>query len=287
MRALIEWIGVNWAEHGSLMQSIVWSGGVLIAILLIRSYLYRKLNKTGIEIKEQYNKKKGINVVFIIIYIISLLMIWYDRSQYIITFIGFFSAGLAIMMKDILINIVGGLYILWAKPFKIGDRIEINGNIGDVIDIGCFQFKMLEVGNRISGEQSTGRMTQVPNMQLFYSPIYNYEKGFRYIWHEISIDITLESDWEKTKEILYRIIEETTEEVIEQARGEIEHAGNKYFIYYSNLTPIIYTEVKNGYIRLTARYLCNPRQTRMTEHMLWESFLKVIQLEEHINLKKV
>ena len=57
------------------------------------------------------------------------------------------------MMKDILINIVGDLYILWAEPFKRGDRIEVNGNIGDVIDAGWLQFKMIEVSNRISQEQ--------------------------------------------------------------------------------------------------------------------------------------
>lgn len=57
------------------------------------------------------------------------------------------------MMKDILINIVGDLYILWTEPFKMGDRIEVNGNIGDVIDAGWLQFKMIEVSNRISQEQ--------------------------------------------------------------------------------------------------------------------------------------
>ncbi len=57
------------------------------------------------------------------------------------------------MMKDILINIVGDFYILWTEPFKMGERIEVNGNIGDAIDAGWLQFKMIEVSNRISQEQ--------------------------------------------------------------------------------------------------------------------------------------
>lgn len=57
------------------------------------------------------------------------------------------------MMKDIFINIVGDLYILWTEPFKMGDRIAVNGNIGDEIDAGWLQFKMIEVSNRISQEQ--------------------------------------------------------------------------------------------------------------------------------------
>lgn len=284
---MIDFLKNNLIEYQMMIKNIIYSGILLIVLVILKIYLNKNIKKTRVDAKEQYNKRKSINVILIMVYIISLLILWYNWSSYIITFVGIFSAGLAIAMKDIIINIVGGLYIIGCKPFRVGDRIEINGNIGDVINIGFFSMTLLEVGNRIGGEQSTGRMTQIPNMQVFYSPTYNYEKGFRYIWHEISIYLTLESDWEKAKDILYSIIEETTEEVTEQAKKQIESVGEKYFIYYSNLTPIIYTEVKQGYIVLTARYLCNPRHTRITEHTLWERFLKAIKEQDAINLKKM
>lgn len=260
----------------------------LLLILLLeglRRIIHKKFINNKIEIKEQYNKKKSINGIFIIFNLIVLATIWYNWSTYIVTFIGIFSAGLAIAMKDIIINIVAGVYIIWAKPFQIGERIEISGHIGDVVDLGFLQFSMLEVGNRVGGEQSTGRMIQMPNMQILYSPIENYEKGFKYIWHEIKVQLEKDSDWEKAKLILNELLEEFTQEIIKEARKQIEDSGKKYLIYYSYLTPIVYVNFDNGGIILTARFLCDPRKTRVVENDVWEKLLKIIKEQEKIRLK--
>lgn len=260
----------------------------LLLILLLeglRRIIHKKFINNKIEIKEQYNKKKSINGIFIIFNLIVLATVWYNWSTYIVTFIGIFSAGLAIAMKDIIINIVAGVYIIWAKPFQIGERIEISGHIGDVVDLGFLQFSMLEVGNRVGGEQSTGRMIQMPNMQILYSPIENYEKGFKYIWHEIKVQLEKDSDWEKAKLILNELLEEFTQEIIKEARKQIEDSGKKYLIYYSYLTPIVYVNFDNGGIILTARFLCDPRKTRVVENDVWEKLLKIIKEQEKICLK--
>lgn len=260
----------------------------LLLILLLeglRRIIHKKFINNKIEIKEQYNKKKSINGIFIIFNLIVLATVWYNWSTYIVTFIGIFSAGLAIAMKDIIINIVAGVYIIWAKPFQIGERIEISGHIGDVVDLGFLQFSMLEVGNRVGGEQSTGRMIQMPNMQILYSPIENYEKGFKYIWHEIKVQLEKDSDWEKAKLILNELLEEFTQEIIKEARKQIEDSGKKYLIYYSYLTPIVYVNFDNGGIILTARFLCDPRKTRVVENDVWEKLLKIIKEQEKIRLK--
>lgn len=260
----------------------------LLLILLLeglRRIIHKRFINNKIEIKEQYNKKKSINGIFIILNLIVLATVWYNWSTYIVTFIGIFSAGLAIAMKDIIINIVAGVYIIWTKPFQIGERIEISGHIGDVVDLGFLQFSMLEVGNRVGGEQSTGRMIQMPNMQILYSPIENYEKGFKYIWHEIKVQLEKDSDWEKAKLILNELLEEFTQEIIKEARKQIEDSGKKYLIYYSYLTPIVYVNFDNGGIILTARFLCDPRKTRVVENDIWEKLLKIIKEQEKIRLK--
>lgn len=274
----------------STYEGIIGNIGFTFIILLIsevfRKTVVKRVIKSKEDIKEQYNKRKSINGVFILLDILLVGTIWYRWSTYIVTFIGVFSAGLAIAMKEVIINIVGGIYIIWAKPFQIGERIEINGYIGDVVDLGFFQFSMLEVGNRVGGEQSTGRIVQVPNMQIFSIPIENYEKGFKYIWHEIKVEVKKDSDWEKAKIILQELLEELTEEITIEAKKQIEHAGKKYLIYYSYLTPIVYTSFSNEKVILTGRFLCEPRQTRVIENNIWEKFLKTIEInEEKIELK--
>ncbi|MEG1278778.1 MAG: mechanosensitive ion channel [Cellulosilyticaceae bacterium] len=272
-------------EYEGVIGNFIFSIALLIILEGVRRTVLRKVIRNKVDIKEQYNKKKSINGIFIIVDLILLATVWYSWSTYIVTFIGVFSAGLAIAMKDVIINIVGGVYIIWAKPFQIGERIEINGYIGDVVDLGFFQFSMLEVGNRVGGEQSTGRIIQVPNMQIFSTPIENYEKGFRYIWHEIKIELQKESSWEEAKLILQALLEELTQEVTSEAKEQIKDAGKKYLIYYSYLTPIVYTSFEKGGIVLTGRFLCEPRQTRVVENNIWERFLNNIKNIEEICLK--
>jgi small-conductance mechanosensitive channel len=120
-------------------------------------------------------------------------------------------------------------------------------------------------------------------MQVFSVPLANYEKGFKFIWNELLVPISKDSNWELAKELIYKLLEEQTHEVMEEAKEQIDEASKKYLIYYNNLAPIIYTELKDNNIVLTIRYLCEPRQVRMTEHVLWEALLKMFQ--EHTEIK--
>jgi small-conductance mechanosensitive channel len=271
------------AMQQALLNSL-YSIVVLILLYGIKRYTMRIIRKKAYDVAKQFTTQKIAKGLFVTVFIIGLLIIWQDSATHIVTFIGFFTAGLAIAMRDIILNMIGALYILWANPFKVGDRIEIAGQIGDVIDIRLLQFSVLEVGNRISGEQSTGRITHIPNMHVFNFPLSNYEKGFKYIWHEMKIPIDKNSDWELAKRLIYALLEEHTQGTVEEARGQIDEAGKKHLIYYNNLTPTIYTELKDNQILLTIRYLCEPRQTRMSEHILWEAILKLFQVNEEIKL---
>lgn len=267
-----------------MMSNILYSIIALIFIMILRIYTKKLICKMCDEAAKHFRLRKVCNVFYGLSYIVLLLVIWQGSSAYMVTFLGVFTAGLTIAIKDVLVNIVSGIYILVAKPFKVGDRIEINNQVGDVIDLGVFEFTMLEVGNRILGEQSTGRILHIPNMMIFSMVVANYEKGFKYIWNESSITLSLDSDWELAKELFYQIINEHTLLYIEDAKNQIDTAGKEYLICYNNLTPIIYTELRGSGIVLTIRYLCEPRKIRTTEHLIWEDILRVVKGREEIKI---
>lgn len=267
-----------------MMFNMVLSIVIIVVLSMIKWYVVRVIKRDNIDPMQQFMGKKVANSIYIGSIIIALLIVWYKSSEYVVAFIGLFSAGMAIAMRDILLNVIGGIYILWVDPFKVGDRVEIAGKVGDVIDIKLLHFTMLEIGNRISGEQSTGRMIHVPNMQIFSFPLANYEKGFSYIWNEVKVVLDSKSNWELAKEIINELLQEQTGETVELAQQQINEAGKKYLIYYNNLTPIVYTSMKDNKIELTARYLCEPRKARVTEHILWEAILKKFEDQSEIKL---
>src|SRR5436309_2546056 len=122
------------------------------------------------------------------------------------TFLGLFTAGLAIALKDIVANLAGWAYIVWRRPFDVGDRVQIGPHAGDVIDLHLFQFTLNEIGNWVKADQSTGRIIHIPNGKVLSEPLANYDKGFRYIWNEIPVVISFESDWKQAKRLLEAIV---------------------------------------------------------------------------------
>ena len=93
------------------------------------------------------------------------------------------------------------------RPFALGDRIQIGKHSGDVIDIRFFQFTINEIGNWVDADQSTGRIIHIPNGKVFTEAQANFTQGFSHIWNEIGVLVTFESDWEKAKNILEKIVE--------------------------------------------------------------------------------
>jgi small-conductance mechanosensitive channel len=183
------------------------------------------------------------------------------------------SAGIAIALKDIIASLAGWVFIISKRPFDVGQRIEIGAVKGDVIDLSIFQFSILEIGNWVDSDQSTGRIIHIPNNKIFTNDLINYDKGFSYIWNEIKVLITFESNWGNAKIILSKIAEQETSDVTKKVEKEIKQAAQKFMIYYKNLTPIVYTDVKESGIQLSIRYLCSARKRRGTTQKIWEKIL--------------
>ena len=152
-------------------------------------------------------------------------------------------------------------------------RSATGDTAGDVIDLRIFQFTILEIGNWVDADQSTGRVIHVNNGQVFTESVANFSKGFEHIWNEIAVLVTFESNWEKAKEILREIANRHDEELSAAAEEKLREAARRFMIFYSKLTPTVYTSVKDCGVMLTIRYLCNPRRRRSSEESMWEDIL--------------
>ena len=242
---------------------------IIIIQRLIKRFLLRKIS--DIKIKYQWQKISLYIAVFLII--LFLINTWLNIFGSVATFLGLISAGIAIALKDPLVNMVAWLFILIRQPFKVGDRIQIGDIAGDVIDIRLFQFSLNEIGNWVDAEQSTGRIIHIPNGKVFTDAQSNYTAGFEYIWHEIPVLLTFESNWKKAKKILTEVVTDHGVKLSQEAEKQIKAAARTFLIFYNKLTPIVYTTVKDSGVLLTLRYMCNPRERRSMEEIMWEDIL--------------
>lgn len=265
-------------------MKLLWSFFIIVLIIIISRILKNILYKRILENKRYYQIKQYINYISGSIIVLCVLFIWLDSVSNLTTYLGLLSAGIAIALKEIFTNIAGWFFIEFRKPFDVGHRILIGAQKGDVIDKRLFQFSLMEVSSFEEGEQSTGRIIDIPNGFIFMHPTVNYTKGFEYIWNEIKILLTFESNWKKAKQLLLEIANRDTNTTTNRAGKQIKEASKKYMIHYNNLTPIVYTDIKESGVQLTIRYLCEPKRRRTTSNKLWEDILLVLEENEDIEL---
>lgn len=257
---------------------------VLFILWLFRFITLRIVQNRVKEEKTVYKWRKNLTYFTTFLALIAVGQIWLASIGSIATFLGLLSAGLAIALKEPVTDLAAWLFIIWRKPFDIGDRIQLGGEArGDVIDIRPFKFTILEIGNWVDADQSTGRVIHIPNHKVFSFDLANYTSDFEFIWNEISVLITFESDWKKAKKLLQEIVDDQIQDFVEHARDQVKRAAKSYLIQYQYLTPIVYTSVKDSGVSLTIRYLSDPRSRRSTAQGIWEAVLEEFSRHEDID----
>ncbi len=206
--------------------------------------------------------------------VVILVKVWFQDTSGVGTWLGLVSAGIAVSLQEPLENLAGWVYIATSRPFRVGDRIQISTHAGDVVDIHPFSFTLLEIGNWVNADQSTGRLIHVPNGWLFKHAVAGYDHGFPYIWNEIVVVVTFESNWRKAKQALEAVLEEHAQRI---EKDEFERASGLMHIQYARVTPVVWTDTAPEGVRLTMRYLCPPRTRRVSTSTIWEAILEAFE----------
>ena len=248
---------------------------IILIVQIIRRILLKIFYKKHSNSKEKYMYNKKGSAISTGLIFVFLFLIWEDYLKDFITFITFISTAITLSLKDFIFNFFSGIYIRTSKIFSLEDRIEVDGLKGDVVNINKTGFDLLEIDDRVYGEQSTGRIVHVPNSIVFTYPVKNYVRAFKYIWDEINVKIPLDANIYKTKKELYKIINKnsTVRKIPDKMIDEVNHASADYRIYFNNLAPIIYIEIVDNHIELYLRFLVHPKKKRNIENSIWLDIL--------------
>ena len=232
--------------------------------------------------KSKYIYTKKYKLILNILKVLFIFILWEKYISNFLTLISLISAGVTIALRDLIFNFFSGIYIKIKKPFEIEDRIEINNYKGDVININALNFEVLEVTNDNFIGQSTGVITHIPNSTIFQYPLRNYNRAFKYIWNELTIKISLDSDVPKAKSIIYKIVNsnDIIKNIPNKMKKQIKNITSEYRIYYNHYEPIIYTQVIDEHIELTVRYLIHPKKARYVNSNIWNKILEAYKNKE-------
>jgi len=173
--------------------------------------------------------------------------------------------------------VAGSFYIFFVKVYQPGDRIELNGIKGDVIDIDSIYTTMMEIGEWISSDNYSGRIVKLSNAFVFKGPVYNYSQDFPFVWDEFDLPIRYGSDIELAKSIVISVAQEQLSEYVKDSLADWKDVVKKYYVEDAQVDPTLAITMTDNWVQFNLRYIVDYKKRRLTKHSLNEEIGKKIQ----------
>jgi small-conductance mechanosensitive channel len=213
---------------------------------------------------------------------VVIALFFFDDLQAIATVFGIAGAALVIALQDMLSSIAGWFVIVSSRKAKVGDRVEVDGHRGDIIDIQLMRTTIVEVNQWLGVDQPTGRIVAIPNSFIFKSSLVNYSHMHRYLWGTINVLITFESSVERAREVLKDILESESRPILEEARAAAMSMEQKYGVADTVYEPKMYMTVEESGINFRLLYIAHYKHVSSTESRISERIARAFEADDPI-----
>ena len=267
----------NWMEDNpasaSIIKYLLWVLVIGYIVQLLRRYLKKRLPDS----ETRYKSQKGIEILgYVLLLVLSISYFTGNIKDFTLA-IGLFTAGVAFTLQELFLSIAGSIYIFLVKVYKPGDRVEINGIKGDVIDIDSIYTTMMEIGQWVSSDNYSGRIVKLSNAFVFRGPIYNYSRDFPFIWDELDLPVRYGSDVECTKEIIIRVAQEVLSDYTANSLANWKQLVKKYYIEDAQVDPTLAITLTDNWMQFNLRYIVDFRKRRSMKHKLYDRIREEVE----------
>lgn len=267
-----EWLKEHPAA-GVFLRYLVWLG----LIIGLVQYLRRLIRKRVTDADTRYKSQKVVEVFGYLLLIVITISYFTGNIKDIALAIGLFTAGVTITLQELILGVAGSVFIFLVKVYKPGDRIEINGIKGDVIDIDGIYTTMMEIGQWVTSDNYSGRIVKLSNAFVFRGPVYNYSRDFPFIWDEFDLPIRYGSDVELAKKIVLEIASSELSDYVNESVKRWKGVVDRYYVEDAMVEPTLAITLTDNWIRFNLRYIVNYRKRRYVKHMLNDRIRKEVE----------
>jgi len=211
--------------------------------------------------------------LLVLLIILTLALFFLEDLKQVATVLGIASAAIVIALQDLCAGVAGWFVIIGSRKFSIGDRVEIDDQRGDVIDIQLLRTTLLEVNNWLGVDQPTGRVVLIPNNFVFKSKVFNYSHVHPYVWSKVEITVTFETPAGEAQALLFQILEEETRGEFEEAKWAASKMEKTYGIADTVYQPKIYSVIADSGILFRLIYCCHYRKMSSVRNRINERIL--------------
>jgi len=256
-----------------ILKFLVWAVVILVAVHFFRRLIKRKIDNSDY----RYKIQKLVEIFgFVLIGLLGVMYVTLDSIRDYTLIIGLFTAGITFTLQELILSVAGSFYIFTVRVYKPGDRIEINGIKGDVIDIGSIYTTLMELGQWVSSDNYSGRIVKISNSFVFKGPIMNYSMDFPFVWDELDILVTYDSDLLLAREVILREANDYLMEYTRDSSVKWEEMVGRYYIENARIEPSLAQTITSNWIQLNLRYITDYRLRRNTGNELFARIERAI-----------
>lgn len=262
-----------WWNDPLIIQLIIAVAG-LVVIRLLTALLIRWAGRFVKDSQARYRIRKVSAFISYLVIILFLAVVFRERLGGLAIALGVAGVGIAFAMQEVVTSVAGWAAINFANFYKTGDRIQLGGIKGDVIDIGILRTTLMELGEWVKSDLYTGRIVRIANSFVFKEPVFNYSGDFPFLWDEITVPVTYASDHRLAREILEKIIHTVIEEFSAYAKRAWKDIVKQYMIEEAMIDPVVTLVCTDNWIEFTVRYITDFKLRRSTKNRLFSLILE-------------
>lgn len=268
MEKILNEISVPSFWHKPILLSL-W----IIALWLIGKFIKRQISKSNLTNEIQYKAKKSVTFGTYIFFIIVITVVYASSLTGFTVALGVAGAGIAFALQEVIASFAGWLALLFGNFYKPGDRVQLGGTRGDVIDIGVLRTTLMETGEWVDGDLYSGRIVRISNSFVFKEPVFNYSSDFPFLWDEIKVPVRYGGDFELARKVFGKVVHSVTGGFSKEAAAQWALMTRKYRVENATTDPIVTLVANDNWIEFTIRYVVDYKRRRITKDLLFTGIL--------------
>lgn len=266
--------------------------GIIVFFVLLIFFSLKLIVKKYITDNERfYMANKIINFINFTLILLIVFFSYIENVSYLVTILGFASAGIAIAMKDWFMSILGWLVIVFGGSIHVGDRIRVEMDgveyVGDIMDISLLRMTLFEdvtLTTYIKNRRA-GRIIFIPNNFVFSRMIANYShSSLKTVWDGIDITVTFDSNHKKAMHLCKEITKKYSKGYTDITRKQLNKIRNHYSLKNTNVEPRIFSFIESNGVNISSWYLTNAYATLTLRSVISTEIVDAFNQEDDITI---
>ncbi|MBI2518412.1 MAG: mechanosensitive ion channel [Opitutae bacterium] len=266
------------------LAQLWWPGGIAALLILAhvvvsRIILPKRYQKEALFLARRLGRY-AVGLLILLVFAFYLI----EDLTLVATTLGLVSAAVVFSIQDVCAAFFGWFAIMFGRKFTVGDRLEIEGVRGDVLDIQLLRTTLIEVNNWLGVDQPTGRVLFIPNNFIFKSKVFNFSHGHPYIWGKIEVTVTFATPTASAMALFQKVLEEETRQDFAEARAAAGEMERRYGVEDADYRPKIYTRIADSGVLFSLIYVSHYKNSSGTRNRINRRLIAELETHRHIQL---